>query len=163
MPHGRGDAFAQVAGVVAVAKLDGLVLSRRRAGGDHGAAGDAAAEVDLDLRFGRETVEILDASVPSREVDPGATVPVRVVLRRYEQDEEVVCHFELPGSLCFVLPARVVRPPGEVTGRRKPSVAVEFVGLDENNRSQLLRWVYREQVHRHRQEQRRGARDRDDD
>ncbi|HPG28183.1 MAG: PilZ domain-containing protein [Spirochaetaceae bacterium] len=81
----------------------------------------------------------------------------------YEQDEEVVCHFELPGSLCFVLPARVVRPPGEVTGRRKPSVAVEFVGLDENNRSQLLRWVYREQVRRHRQEQRRGARDRDDD
>ncbi|MEZ4290466.1 MAG: PilZ domain-containing protein [Myxococcota bacterium] len=81
----------------------------------------------------------------------------------YEPDEEVVCHSEAPGSLCFVLPARVVRPPGEVLGRRKPSVAVEFVGLDENNRSQLLRWVYREQVRRHRQEQRRGARDRDDD
>ncbi len=46
-------------------------------------------EVDLDLRFARETVRIVDASVAAREVDPGATVPVRVVLRRYGQPEEV--------------------------------------------------------------------------
>jgi c-di-GMP-binding flagellar brake protein YcgR len=69
----------------------------------------------------------------------------------FETDEEVVCHFELPGSACFVLPARVVRgstppPPG---GRRR-GVGVEFVGLDEQHRSELLRWVYREQVRRHR-------------
>jgi c-di-GMP-binding flagellar brake protein YcgR len=70
----------------------------------------------------------------------------------FEFDEEVVCHFELPGSLCFVLPARVVRTPethAELTG--KESVAVEFAGLDETHRSQLLRWVYREQVRRHRE------------
>ncbi len=73
----------------------------------------------------------------------------------FEFDEEVVCHFELPGSLCFVLPARVVRAPetpAEAT--HKASVAVEFAGLDETHRSQLLRWVYREQVRRHRESMR---------
>lgn len=70
-------------------------------------------------------------------------------------DEDVVCHFELPGSLCFVLPGRIVRAPdAPSTPRGKPSTAVEFVGLDETNRSQLLRWVYREQVRRHREEAR---------
>ena len=70
----------------------------------------------------------------------------------FEHDEEVICHFELPGSLCFVLPARIVRSPdAPSTVDDKPSVAVEFAGLDENNRSQLLRWVYREQVRRHRE------------
>jgi len=76
----------------------------------------------------------------------------------YEPDESVVCHFELPGSLCFVLPARIVRPFLRASAPSKPSVAVEFVGLDENTRSQLLRWVYREQVRRHRDDARRDAR-----
>ena len=72
----------------------------------------------------------------------------------YEADEEVICHFELPGSLCFVLPARIVRSPeaeaDATTTSDTDCVACEFVGLDEANRSQLLRWVYREQVRRHR-------------
>jgi c-di-GMP-binding flagellar brake protein YcgR len=73
----------------------------------------------------------------------------------YEPDEDVICHFELPGSLCFVLPARIVRSPDQPsTIFEKPSVSVEFIGLDEMNRSQLLRWVYREQVRRHREEER---------
>jgi hypothetical protein len=46
-------------------------------------------EVDLDVRFARETLQILDASTAGREVDPGSTVPVRVVLRRWGQPEEV--------------------------------------------------------------------------
>lgn len=46
-------------------------------------------EVDLTLRFERPTVRIVDASVSSREVNPGAVVPVRVVLRRWNQSEEV--------------------------------------------------------------------------
>ena len=73
----------------------------------------------------------------------------------YELDEDVICHFELPGSLCFVLPARIVRAPQppSVEGH-KANVGVEFSGLDETNRSQLLRWVYREQVRRHREEAR---------
>ena len=71
----------------------------------------------------------------------------------YEPDEGVICHFELPGSLCFVLPSQIVRSPAtdsEGTTSQKESIACEFVGLDEANRSQLLRWVYREQVRRHR-------------
>ena len=68
----------------------------------------------------------------------------------WEPGDELICHFELPGSLCFVLAARVARlprPPDFQPG--KPTVAVEFVGIDETTRSQLLRWVYREQVRRH--------------
>lgn len=71
----------------------------------------------------------------------------------FEADEDVVCHFELPGSLCFVLPGRIVRPIDSPSANPdKPSTAVEFVGLDEMTRSQLLRWVYREQVRRHRED-----------
>jgi c-di-GMP-binding flagellar brake protein YcgR len=69
----------------------------------------------------------------------------------YVSDEEVVVHLELPGAECFVLPARVVRnpnPAAPVAGRT--NVAIAFIGLDEATRSQLLRWVYREQVRRHR-------------
>lgn len=68
----------------------------------------------------------------------------------WEPGDEMICHFELPGSLCFVLAARVARlprPPDSQPG--KPTVAVEFIGIDETTRSQLLRWVYREQVRRH--------------
>ncbi|MEZ4335411.1 MAG: SpoIVB peptidase S55 domain-containing protein [Sandaracinaceae bacterium] len=87
----------------------------------------ARVEVDLDLRFGRETVEILDASVPSREVDPGATVPVRVVLRRYEQDEEVrVVPVRIPERLAGQT-VRIDLEPG-------PGVDIEHVeprSLDE--------------------------------
>jgi hypothetical protein len=78
----------------------------------------------------------------------------------YEDGEEVICHFELPGTLCFVLPARIVRSRDATpTHLTKQSVAVAFKGLDENNRSQLLRWVYREQVRRHREEKREDADD----
>ena len=76
----------------------------------------------------------------------------------HEPDEQVVCHFELPESQAFVLPARIVRPAKvDPCGAPKSSVAVEFLGLDENTRSQLLRWVYREQVRRNRQEMSRDA------
>ena len=70
----------------------------------------------------------------------------------YAADDEVIVHLELPGAECFVLPARVVRnpnPTAPVAGRS--NVAVAFMGLDEATRSQLLRWVYREQVRRHRE------------
>lgn len=76
----------------------------------------------------------------------------RFSLGEYE-NEEVVCHFELPGALCFVVPGRIVRGlEQQATVGEKPSTAVEFTRLDELNRSQLLRWVYREQVRRHRED-----------
>jgi hypothetical protein len=43
------DAFAEVETLVAVAELDRLVLSRRSARGDCGAADLAGCEIDLDL------------------------------------------------------------------------------------------------------------------
>jgi len=55
----------------------------------------------------------------------------------FEEDEDVVCHFELPGPLCFVLPAKIRRSADSQTAaKHKQTVAVEFQGLDENNRSQ---------------------------
>jgi c-di-GMP-binding flagellar brake protein YcgR len=71
----------------------------------------------------------------------------------YEIDEDVICHLELPGSLCFVLPAQVVRSTdSSPLENDRTNVGVEFSGLDETNPSQLLRWVYREQAQRHREE-----------
>ncbi len=114
-------------------------------------ASDSAHEVDADVglegdgesrEFPGTIHDLLDISAGGIRFASGDD---------YEPEEEVVCHFELPGSLCFVLPARIVRPSEcRATGYAKPSVAVEFINLDENNRSQLLRWVYREQVKRHR-------------
>ena len=94
-----------------------------------------------------------DAIYPLLDVSAGG---IRFQSRAdFERGEEVICHFELPGSDTFVLPARIVRShPGPLEHVHKPEVAVEFQGLDETHRSQLLRWVYREQVNRHREEQR---------
>lgn len=73
----------------------------------------------------------------------------------YEAGEDVMVHFELPGSQCFVIAGRVIRYPDMVRARGvAKSVAVAFSGIDESTRSQLLRWVYREQIRRHRQDQR---------
>ncbi|MEO0325579.1 MAG: hypothetical protein AAF447_21660, partial [Myxococcota bacterium] len=48
-----------------------------------------SVELELDVRFERGAWEIVEASVPSASVDPGETVPVRVVLRRYGDDDVV--------------------------------------------------------------------------
>ncbi len=90
-----------------------------------------------------EVLEMLDLSAGGlRFVSPGER----------QLEEQFVCHFELPGNSCYALPSRVVRAERTFegyTGRRW--VAVEFIGLDEGVRSDLLRWVFREQVRRHRE------------
>jgi c-di-GMP-binding flagellar brake protein YcgR len=71
----------------------------------------------------------------------------------FETDEEIVCRLELSGDAVFTLPARIVR--GTFSPRPEgtpPGVAVEFTQLDEEDRSQILRWIYAEQVRRHRLE-----------
>lgn len=40
--------------------------------------------IDLHLRYARDALTIVDASVEGTEVDPGGTVPVRVTLRQYD-------------------------------------------------------------------------------
>lgn len=48
-----------------------------------------SVEVDLSLRFERDLIQIVEASVSADEVDPGTTLPVHVTLRRYNGPEEV--------------------------------------------------------------------------
>lgn len=47
-----------------------------------------SVEIDLHVRFARDQWEIVAASVTSQEVDPGSTVDVRVVLRRFGQPDQ---------------------------------------------------------------------------
>lgn len=49
----------------------------------------AGIDVELDLRFGRDVVSILDARVASDTVDPGRPVHVYVTLRRFDETERV--------------------------------------------------------------------------
>ena len=101
------------------------------------------------LRLDPVTIQLLWNRLIS-VVDEASSGLIRTA---YTPDEEVVVHLELPGSEGFVLPARVVRYPGQLVRQNgKSNVAVSFIGLDETTRSQLLRWVYREEVRRHREE-----------
>jgi hypothetical protein len=54
-------------------------------------------DVDLTFEFGHHGVELVRASVPDGEVDPGETVPVTVVLRHFgEPDERRVLPVRIP-------------------------------------------------------------------
>jgi hypothetical protein len=46
-------------------------------------------DIDLDVRFERDVISIVEALVPSVEVDPGSVVNVYVTLQRFGQPEEV--------------------------------------------------------------------------
>lgn len=63
-----------------------------------------------------------------------------------EVGDSVQCCFELPGVGPLNLVGRVVRL---AEGTRRPEVAVKFEGLDHDRRSQLMRWVFQEQLRRH--------------
>jgi len=76
-------------------------------------------EVDLDLRFARETSEIVDASVTTTEVDPGATVNLRVVLRPHAGPEEVrIVQVRIPTSAAGQSVSLLVQPGPEVEVER---------------------------------------------
>lgn len=90
--------------------------------------------------------------VPVADLSAGG-VSVRLE-RGLEIGDEVRCVFELPGEQRFDLRARVVRRAGTGRGGR---VAFQFVDVDDEHHSALLRWVYREQARRHREQKaRRG-------
>ena len=65
----------------------------------------------------------------------------------FSKGQEMVCHFELPEEMPFALAARVVRLEHRPRGIL---VAVEFLHVTNEQRGELLRWIYREQVRRHR-------------
>lgn len=46
-------------------------------------------ELDLEMRFARDVLQIEDVSVATQEVDPGSDVDVRILLRRYARPDVV--------------------------------------------------------------------------
>ena len=64
-----------------------------------------------------------------------------------ELGDTVQCQFELPGVGRFSLQGHVVRL---AKGSRRPVVAIQFEGLDYDQRAELMRWVFQEQLRRHR-------------
>lgn len=85
----RGYGSAGAASPLTLAQLRLFSLLEMIYGNPFEEARATRVEVDLSLRFARETARIVDASVASDEVDPGGTVPLRVVLRRWDEAEEV--------------------------------------------------------------------------
>jgi c-di-GMP-binding flagellar brake protein YcgR len=73
----------------------------------------------------------------------------------FEVGEEVRCVFDLPGEQSFDLRARVVRRSESAGSSGRGRVAFQFLGVDHDHHAALLRWVYREQARRHREEKRR--------
>lgn len=90
-------------------------------------------EVDLGVRFARDTIRILDASVAQREVDPGSSVPVRVVLRRFDRTEEVRM-FQVP------IPEHAEGQNIEITFQ--PGNAVDVVHVQPRNFEELLATIH---------------------
>ncbi|GAB4200848.1 MAG: SpoIVB peptidase S55 domain-containing protein [Sandaracinaceae bacterium] len=84
-------------------------------------------DVEIALRFARDTAEIVDASVAQTEVDPGEPVEVRVVLRRWSGDEEVRrFRVEIPESAAGQSVQILVQPGNDVEIERP-----EPRGLDD--------------------------------
>jgi hypothetical protein len=83
-------------------------------------------EIDLALRFGRDTAEIVDASVAATEVDPGQTVNVRVVLRPFGRSEEVrVIPVTIPESAAGQSVQILVQPGPDVELERPEPRSLE--------------------------------------
>lgn len=71
--------------------------------------------IDLALRFEHHTAEIVDASVASTEVDPGADVPVRVVLRPWDGEERsITTTIQVPESAAGDAISVLVQPGNDV-------------------------------------------------
>ncbi|MCG8589962.1 MAG: PilZ domain-containing protein [Proteobacteria bacterium] len=114
-----------------------------RVGRVSGAArGEGEVEADAPTDVPTPSWPMLDLSAGGMRFEANDT---------FEPGEPIVCHFELPGEACFALPAQVVRvEAGRLQRTPRRRVAVRFEGVDESNKSALLRWVFREQVRRHR-------------
>jgi len=70
---------------------------------------------------------------------------------RFEEGDEVMCRFELPGENRFELGAKVVRLGRSGKGCERRLVAFAFRDPLDDQRTALLRWIYREQTRRYRE------------
>lgn len=76
-------------------------------------------DIALALSFTHHTAEIVDASVASTEVDPGADVPVRVVLRPWDGEERTLTtSVHVPESAAGDAISLLVQPGGDVEMER---------------------------------------------
>lgn len=76
-------------------------------------------ELDLHVRFERDVLEMVEASVPAAEVDPGSDVDVRLVLRRYEGGEMVrTVRVHIPEEAAGQTIQLKVQPGWQVTPER---------------------------------------------
>jgi hypothetical protein len=74
-----------------------------------------SAEVDLHVRFARDVWEIVDASTAVQEVDPGETINVRVLLRRFAQpDRTRVIPVDVPTHAAGETIELLIEPGDEV-------------------------------------------------
>ncbi|MEM1416849.1 MAG: hypothetical protein AAGH15_18270 [Myxococcota bacterium] len=85
----RGATGAGAADVRALTRLRLFQLVEAAYGNPFGPSRIRSVELEMDLSFGNAEWEIIEASVASAEVDPGAEVPIRVVLRRYGSPDAV--------------------------------------------------------------------------
>ncbi len=70
----------------------------------------------------------------------------------FSLEEQIRCHFELPETGAFDLLARIVRIERKTPGYEGSRwYAAEFSKLGDPQRSALLRWVFQEQLRRHRE------------
>jgi hypothetical protein len=90
-------------------------------------------EVNLDLSFAHDTIRIIDASIAAREVDPGSVVPVRVVLRRFDESEEV-------RTVPVSIPAHAAGQTIEIS--ITSGATVDVVTLQPRNLEELLSTVH---------------------
>jgi len=94
---------------------------------------------EVDTLPERLSFEVLDVSAGGIRFESRSS---------FEVESELVCHFELPGQSCYVFPARVARCAPKAGSPEWNEVALEFLGVDEGHRSELLRWIYQEQAKR---------------
>jgi hypothetical protein len=79
----------------------------------------ASIDVDLTFEFGHHTAALVGASVPDGEVDPGETVPLTVVLRRFgEPDERRIVPVRVPEAAAGRTIKLKLRPAPEVPRER---------------------------------------------
>ena len=72
-------------------------------------------ELDLDVRFERELIELHEARVQSSEVDPGRDLNVYLTLQRFGQAEEVrIVKVHIPARAAGQKIELLIRPGGEV-------------------------------------------------
>lgn len=72
-------------------------------------------QVDLHVRYERDVLSIIDAQLPSDEVDPGSTVQLTVTLRRFDESEQQkVIPVFIPKSAAGETLELVIEPGDEV-------------------------------------------------